>query len=265
MLSVILGWLWSLWPIIRLVAPIYLSQLPSFTSSRQYIRTAMVLTYDVVRRRLGEGVQRWTPSPSVVSGLIDWAWPWLVALFVVFLRWSTIAATWILAAVQGLVVMATPFAASFAASFIEWAVGLVRDGRVVFRWAFGEDLWPFTTPRARVVRRRGPVVGGRRRVASRATSRRRPNPVRLVFLVATIIVCLLVTPISSGCVRSGETMVCGGGLCDPTPARDLERLLLNGDSHAPTPEAVLGNYPNLKVRDYNPFSHAHALTDLTTF
>lgn len=249
MLGRILGWLWSLWPIIRVVAPIYLSQLSSFTSSRQYIRTAMVISYDVIRRHLGERVQRWTPSPSVMSDLIDWAWPWLVALSVAVLHRVTAAAMWLFAATQDLVVMATPFATSFTGSFVEWAVGLVRDGRVVFRWAFGEDPWPFVGPRARVTPRRGPVVGGRRRVASRAASRRRPRPVRLLFLVAVVIASLLVTPISAGCIRSGETMVCGGGLCDPTPAKDLERLLLNGDSHAPTPEAVLGNYPNLKVRD----------------
>jgi hypothetical protein len=209
----------------------------------------MVISYDVTRRHMSERVQRWMPSPSVVSDLIDWAWPWLVALFVAILRHVTSAAMWALAATQDLVVMAAPFAASFTASFAEWVVGLVHDGRVVFRWAFGEDPWPFASPRARVMPRRGPVVGGRRRVASRAASRRRPRPVRLIFLVAVVITSLLVTPISAGCIRSGETMVCGGGLCDPTPAKDLERLLLNGDSHAPTPEAVLGNYPNLKVRD----------------
>jgi hypothetical protein len=208
----------------------------------------MVISYDVIRRRLGERVQQWTPSPSVMSDLIDWAWPWLVALSVAVLHRVTTAAVWVLAVSQDLVMMVAPFATSFTASFVEWAVGLVSDGRVVFRWAFGEDPWPFASPRARVAPRRGPVVGGRRRVASRAASRRRPRPIRLLFLVAVVITSLLVTPISAGCIRSGETMVCGGGLCDPTPAKDLERLLLNGDSHAPTPEAVLGNYPNLKVR-----------------
>jgi hypothetical protein len=226
MVNGVVGWLRSLWPTILTVAPSYLIELPSFTARKQFACSFMVFVYDITRRRVKEAVRAWMPPPSAIAGLLNRVWPWLViwvnmvvqgveAIFSAFKVWAV-------ATSQELVAAAAPIVASFVA----WAGSIVRDARVVIRWPLGENLWPF----------------GHARAVARAA---RP----LFVVVIVVAVPLVATPVSAGCVHSGETMVCGGGLCDLTPARDLERLLLDGDAHAPTPEAVLDNYPHLKVRD----------------
>lgn len=257
--ALVVEWLWSVWAILCTVGPDYLYQLFFLTNGSEVIQLAMVSSYDVARRLLGDRVQAWTPTPETLSRLLRRSWPWLQGLYdrrTAVVAWLTawlsiavasvaagidIVTPWIAAgsavvanATWPLVEIAVMHGSVVAVSVVEWAAAVLQDLRVVFRWAFGEDPWPL----------------GHLRAVARAA-----RPWFAIVAIITVAAPHAAPPVSAGCVRSGETMVCGGGLCDPMPARNLERLLLNGDAHAPTPEAVLDNYPNIKVRD-NPFSIA---------
>jgi len=228
MIAILMGWFWALWPTIRTVLPSYLNELSFDSTRKQLIISAMVFGYDIARRNVKETIRAWMPSPSFIAGLLDWLWPWLVVVAAIVAKGAedlfSAIVSWSITTFNELMVAVSPV----AASAIERVRSAVRDARVVFRWAFGEDPWPLGHGRA--------VIRGAR-------------PWLAVVVVVASAISLVATPVSAGCVRSGETMVCGGGLCDPTPMKDLERLLLNGDAHAPTPEAVLDAYPNLQVRD----------------